>query len=69
MNSKNHMHPMDYWYRTNKYLKDFYEAGYNKNIDLIQDSTLKMIVKIYLETEVHLKRPSSYIFSICESNE
>ncbi|MGG0300387.1 hypothetical protein ABEY59_04220 [Bacillus albus] len=41
LNSKNHMHPMDYWYRTNKYLKEFYEAGYNKNIDLIQDLTLK----------------------------
>ncbi|WP_242217012.1 hypothetical protein [Bacillus cereus group sp. BfR-BA-01380] len=41
LNSRNHMHPMDYWYRTNEYLSDFYEEQFYKNIDLLQDTSLK----------------------------
>ncbi|PEC52000.1 hypothetical protein CON00_00700 [Bacillus sp. AFS096315] len=41
LSSKNHMHPMDFWYKTNNHLKEFYENQFNQNINLVTDIDLK----------------------------
>ena len=35
LNSKNHMNPLEYWYRTNSQLKTFMDNYYHENIHLL----------------------------------
>lgn len=37
-----HMNPLDYWYRNNPELVQFYDYTFEKNINLIQDAQLKL---------------------------
>lgn len=39
LQSKKHMNPFDYWYRTNIKLRDFMNDYYNKNIDLLSGNS------------------------------
>ncbi|WP_157456732.1 hypothetical protein [Carnobacterium maltaromaticum] len=41
LTSKNHMNPMDYWYKTNVELRNFYFMQFQENIDFVKDKTLK----------------------------
>ncbi|MFF2877746.1 hypothetical protein ACFVR2_15625 [Gottfriedia sp. NPDC057991] len=41
LSSKRHMNPMDFWYKNNKYLRNFYEEQFMQNINLVKDRELK----------------------------
>ena len=41
MNTKMHMNPMDYWYRTNDNLKNFIDSTFKENISLLENNELK----------------------------
>ncbi|PLV56751.1 asparagine synthase [Thermotoga sp. SG1] len=48
MNSKWHMNPFDYWYRTNNELKSFMEKYYEQNVHLIKNDKVKtMCVELF----------------------
>ncbi|WHX65535.1 hypothetical protein QNH26_17775 [Peribacillus frigoritolerans] len=41
LKTKNHMHPMDYWYENNSELRNFYQELYMESANLIKDQELK----------------------------
>ncbi|MFY9357326.1 MAG: asparagine synthase [Defluviitoga tunisiensis] len=41
MNTKKHMNPFDYWYRTNENLKNFIDSTFKENISLLENNELK----------------------------
>ena len=41
MNTKKHMNPFDYWYRTNENLKNFIDSTFKENISLLENKELK----------------------------
>ena len=41
MNTKKHMNPLDYWYRTNENLKNFIDSTFKENISLLENNELK----------------------------
>lgn len=41
LNSKHHMNPLDFWYKTNDQLSGFYESQFSKNISLVENTDLK----------------------------
>ncbi|WP_254660828.1 hypothetical protein [Bacillus sp. FJAT-27225] len=49
LSTKNHMHPTDYWYKTNPELKKFYHDFYNNNINLITNIELKADCRLLFE--------------------
>jgi asparagine synthase (glutamine-hydrolysing) len=49
LSTKNHMHPMEFWYKNNPELSAFYEELYRGNIDLVKDQELKDSCKALFE--------------------
>ncbi|WP_317912524.1 hypothetical protein [Carnobacterium maltaromaticum] len=41
LTSKNHMNPMDFWYRTNEELRNFYLTQYQENIGFVKDEIVR----------------------------
>jgi asparagine synthase (glutamine-hydrolysing) len=41
-NTKHHMNPLDYWYKTNPDIKQFQDQYFTQNIDRVIDSSLKI---------------------------
>lgn len=49
MNSKWHMNPFNYWYRTNEELRDFLDGYYTQNIHLIKNENVKNMCNLLFE--------------------
>ncbi|MFJ7509863.1 asparagine synthase-related protein [Peribacillus simplex] len=41
LSTKNHMSPIEYWYKNNSFLEEFYEAQFSENINLINNVSLR----------------------------
>ncbi|WP_314577810.1 hypothetical protein [Enterococcus gilvus] len=41
LNSSSHMNPLDYWYKKNKNLREFYQTQFSENIEFIKEESLR----------------------------
>lgn len=71
LTSKNHMNPMDYWYKENVELRNFYLVQFQRNIDFVKDETLKKDCKELFETGSTLEKDQviTLLNFLCEMKE